>query len=201
MSTLNFSEELDFRLIFEDDSRQTAGNLRVFLVTLVSNLSTAVKHLDLMGVYRKLATMAFKIKQVDYRVRWKHLPTCMQTLLLVEIRKETVFHAEDSCDLKICGGHSRWTELHCMSQRSGWPGFIYLQSYKFKIQLGKLIRLLLEQEYSNNTTCCLLPGSRRKAQDFTLKIITRRLYFSGLDTSAVKFRRILKDGTRGQKVT
>lgn len=62
MSTLNFSEELDFRLIFEDDSRQTAGNLRVFLVTLVSNLSIAVKHLDLTGVYRKLPTMAFKIK-------------------------------------------------------------------------------------------------------------------------------------------
>lgn len=25
MSTLNFAEELDFRLIFEDDGRQTAG--------------------------------------------------------------------------------------------------------------------------------------------------------------------------------
>lgn len=42
MSTLNFAEELDFRLIFEDDGRQTAGNLRVILATLVSNLSTAL---------------------------------------------------------------------------------------------------------------------------------------------------------------
>lgn len=38
MSTSNFSEELDFRLIFEDDGRHAAGNLRVILATAVSNI-------------------------------------------------------------------------------------------------------------------------------------------------------------------
>lgn len=80
MSTLNFSEELDFRLIFEDDSRQAAGKLRVFLVTLVSNLSTAVKSFDLTGVYRKLVNRAFKIKQSTIG---SDENTCVQNLLLV----------------------------------------------------------------------------------------------------------------------
>ena len=43
MSTVNFAEELDFRLVFEEDGgggRQAAGTYVSFLATLFSNLST-----------------------------------------------------------------------------------------------------------------------------------------------------------------